>query len=200
MIVFIVRFYDPGDLEQLIKVYQSAFAEPPWNEFKKCSKCGASYGIFEINLDLKYCKKCNEKLELVEFWSSEDIKQDLEFALSQKNPIVLVAENSEGLEGFCWGYQMPFEKFPFLIGKCDMDSNYMDEIAVKSNKRRKGIGLSLCKEYLFRTDSNEIVLRTDNRNSASMSLFRKAGFLSLNIYDPQYSYRVYLSLKFGDKK
>ncbi len=199
MIIFIIREYKPSDLKQLINVYKSAFAEPPWDEYKKCPECGINYGLLEVNQSSLYCKKCNKKINFIEFWSSEDIEKDLEFALSQQNSIVLVAENTDGLEGFSWGYQIPFDKFPFLTCKINSESNYMDEIAVRGNKRKRGIGLRLCKEYINKVRAPEIVLRTDRRNLASMTLFKKSGFLSLDIYDPQYTDRIYLSLILGDK-
>jgi len=67
-----VRNYQEADFPQLAKIYQSAFAEPPWNES----------------------------------WSIKEIRADLDFALSRKEPIVLVAEE-EKLIGFSWGIDCP---------------------------------------------------------------------------------------------
>jgi len=91
----IVRPYRESDLVQLIGLYQSAFSEPPWDEYRKCIKCGINYGINEVKTAGDSCKQCNEALELVEFWSSEEIKGDLEFALSQPEPLVLVAQTNK---------------------------------------------------------------------------------------------------------
>jgi len=41
----------------------------------------------------------------------------------------------------------------------------------------------------------ETVLRTDERNTASMALFKGLGFTSLGIYDTQYPSRIYLRRK-----
>lgn len=165
MVVFI-RPYREDDLQSLIEIYKSVFAEPPWNEE----------------------------------WTSEQIMADLEFALSQENPIVLVAENSSGILGFTWGYKMPFEKFGFLKGKVKEKSNYMDEIAVCSEKRIRGVGTKLGEKYLEISESQgieEAVLRTDVRNPASMALFRKLGFKSLRIRNSNYPFREYFSQEVG---
>ena len=158
---------------QVILTYQSAFAEPPWNET----------------------------------WSDKEIIFDLEFALSQKNPIVLVANIDKNILGFTWGYDLPIEKFPFLEGKISRKTNYMDEIAVTGNSRLKGIGKLLGQnylEYLKKQGSNECVLRTDERNLASMTLFKRLCFVPVldnnkPIYDPEYKSRIYLKNKLGGK-
>jgi ribosomal protein S18 acetylase RimI-like enzyme len=43
-----VRPYEPADFPQLAQVYKSAFAEPPWDEFRKCGECGVNYGRQEV--------------------------------------------------------------------------------------------------------------------------------------------------------
>jgi len=163
--VFTVRPYTQNDLKQLIGVYQSAFAEPPWNET----------------------------------WTSEQITEDLELALSQRDPLVLVAEERNQLVGFTWGYRLPLDKFPFLEGKIMPNCSYMDEIAVRADMRKKGIGKTMGRTYLEKATSqnmDEVVLRTDERNKASMALFEKLrfeGFKQPRLYDPQYPNRIYLA-------
>jgi len=198
-----VRPYRESDLGQLIQVYKSAFAEPPWNEYMKCVSCGVEYGRQELNTRQEDCKKCSQPLNLVEFWSDTEIVEDLEFALAQPNPIVLVAEDSNGLAGMTWGYRISLEKFPFLEGKIPAESNYMDEIAVRGDKRLKGVGKLLGREYIKAVRQqglSDVVLRTDERNISSMSLFRKLGFSGIadseslrgKVYDPQFPNRIYL--------
>lgn len=178
----------------MVKVYKSAFAEPPWDEFTKCAMCGVNYGIGETANPPKQCKKCSNPLRLKEFWSTEEIKSDLEFAFSQNAAIVLIAELDE-IVGFTWGYQIPLNKFPFLNGLVNQEANYMDEIAVNGNMRKRGIGKLLGQTYIERirvANTPEIILRTDERNSSSMALFQSLGFENMHILDPDYDYRVYL--------
>lgn len=74
----------------------------------------------------------------------------------------------------------------------------MDEIAVESNSRRQGIGKILGIRYLEIARENkvpEVVLRTDQRNVASMELFFSLGFENIGITDPEFPSRIYLSRK-----
>lgn len=131
----------------------------------------------------------------------------MELALSQQSPIVLVAESDKLIVGFTWGYNLPLEKFPFLEGKVNNNSNYMDEIAVSGNCRLRGVGRLLGQNYLNsiqQQGSNECVLRTDERNTASMNLFGKLGFVPVldknkPVYDPEFSSRIYLRKVLGGK-
>ena len=71
----------------------------------------------------------------------------------------------------------------------------MDEIAVDGNARKRGIGKLLGQTYIDKlTIANvpEIVLRTDQRNTSSMNLFKSLGFESMQVTDPDYNYRIYL--------
>lgn len=179
-------------------VYKSAFAEPPWDEFRKCAECNINYGIKESESPPDLCKKCLKPLNLIEFWSTREIKSDLEFALSQDCPIMLVAESKGEIAGFTWGYKLPMKKFPFLNGLIALETNYMDEIAVSGNMRRRGIGRIIGREYIQKTmeiNIPEIVLRTDKRNGSSMALFKSLGFEDMQILDPEYEFRTYLRRK-----
>ena len=121
----------------------------------------------------------------------------MKYAQQQANPIILVAE-TEDLVGFAWGYNLQIKKFPFLDGLVE-NVTYMDEIAVISDVRTKGIGTLLGNEFLesAKVVSSEVVLRTDERNTASMALFKKLGFEPVRkqetiIYDPEFPSRIYL--------
>ena len=86
----------------------------------------------------------------------------------------------------------------------------MDEIAVRADKRVKGVGTALCKAYLKQAQNlnmREVVLRTDQRNTASMKLFSKNGFEPIPddgirgaVYDPAFENRIYLKNNLGGKE
>ncbi|MGV8141755.1 MAG: GNAT family N-acetyltransferase [Candidatus Woesearchaeota archaeon] len=235
-----IRPYTTIDFKQLSEVYKSAFAEPPWNEYMKCTECGVNYGKDEIEftpmiaqgrfsrveydlMTARYdnCKNCGIDItpeiaiqntygdymvptdKIIPYWSDEEIQKDLEFAQTQKSPIILVAEDGNRLSGFTWGYRLPIEKFPFLQGNVRNNSNYMDEMAVRGDTRTKGLGTMLGTEYISECRAQgieQIVLRTDERNAASMALFSKLGFRPLTAngsttYDPEYPQRIYLSME-----
>jgi ribosomal protein S18 acetylase RimI-like enzyme len=193
-----IRRYSPSDFQRLVEVYQSAFAEPPWDEYMRCNFCGINYGVLESQQSTENCKKCESPLQLVPFWSVEDIRADLDFASSQPAATGLVAEVDKKLIGFIWGYRLPFNKFPFLREKVSNDAIYVDDIAVRGDCRLKGIGKSLCVSFLSEVfspaiNSSESVLRTDRRNVASMGLFSSVGFKEIGITDPKFPFRVYLA-------
>lgn len=183
----LIRNYSPSDFGQLVDVYVSAFAEPPWDEYKKCAKCGINYGIRETSFSPERCKKCKQKLDLVEFWSVGDIKKDIDFALKQRNSIALVALNDKKLVGIAWGYKLPFEKFPFLSRSVGENCVYLDDIAVRGDSRKAGVGTRLGEQFIFNAKSEgmgEAILRTDSRNNSSVALFSKLGFRDAKISDP----------------
>ncbi len=138
-----------------------------------------------------------------ETWSTEEIAKDLNYAITQQKNIILVAESNNLLKGFTWGYKTPLEEFPFLKGKIIENSNYIDEIAVRGNTRTRGIGTTLGINYIQKCKDQgieQILLRTDERNIASMTLFKKLGFEpiknnTVNVYDPQYASRIYLFME-----
>ncbi len=208
LVVFIVRPFEERDINQLIQTYKLAFADTPWNEYMKCSLCGVGYGIKEVETVEDSCKKCGDLLELVEFWSDEGIAKDIEFAMSQPDPIILVAELLGEQAGFTWGYRVPFGNFPFLRGKISTDASYVDELAVRWDMRSRGVGTLLGTRFLGTVAAQgmrEVVLRTDERSAAPMALYRKMGFSAIpdlksprgKVYDPEFPNRIYLRKELG---
>lgn len=157
-----IRAFIDADTERIVEIYIKAFAEHPWNET----------------------------------WTRQEVLEDLALAFSKKNPLVLVAQApSSQLVGFTWGYETPFDEFPFLEGKVRGSSVYMDEIAVDPEFRQKGVGRSLCAGLFaqaVKAGFDEMVLRTDENNTASITLFSSAGFVSLGNIDPNYPTRPYM--------
>lgn len=207
-VVVVVRPYKAEDLEPAIAIYQSGFAEPPWNEYMKCSSCGIEYGEAEaqaIREQETDCKKCGKPLELEEFWSRETVKEELEFALAQADSIVLVAEDKDGgLAGILWGYRMSFEKYPFLKGKVRKDANYWDTVAVKRDKRGSGLATLLGGSYLEcakQLGVSQVVGRIREEVEQTHLLVKKFGFSTIpeqmepgkRAYDPDYHNNLYIT-------
>jgi len=218
-----IKPYADSDLNDLVRLYQSAFAEPPWNEYKQCACCGVEYGRIEVRLigereqplndheePAGNCKKCSADMpaNLRDFWTREKVEGDLGLALRNTNPIVLVAReiSSDSPIGFTWGYRISFEHFPFLRQVLPENTLYIDEIAVAANQRRKGIGKSLGQELIRMATQNGLTTfatRTDERNDSSMALFEHLGFTGIPdakdsrgfLFDPAFQNRIYLRLK-----
>lgn len=130
-----------------------------------------------------------------ESWSREEVQEDLDYAIQANQACILIAERESELVGFTWGYELPLDKFPFLVGKTGPQPIYMDEIAVKNSQRGKNIGTLLGQFFLLNfslQQASDVILRTDERNKASMALFEKLGFKPLGVYDPEFEERLYL--------
>lgn len=164
----------------MVRIYQNAFAEPPWNEN----------------------------------WASDEVLKDMKYALSQKNPIMLVAaENGpvgddSRIVGFTWGYSIVPAKFPFLADFVDISTcGYIDEVAVDAGYRKIGVATLLTKQCISRAAEmgmSRLFLRTDESNTAAMNLYASLGFEKVltgktltPIYDPVYKNRIYLNFMIG---
>lgn len=173
-IKFVVRPYEQEDIEDAIEIYQSSFAEQPWNEF----------------------------------WSRKSVEEEIEFALSQSDSIVLVAEVRNELAGILWGYRVSFEKYPFLEGKVEKNTNYWDTVAVKRDKRERGIATILGSNYLERAKQQgvpQIVGRIREEKEGTHILMKNFGFsvipeqsnLKNRIYDTLFPGNPYVVLNIG---
>jgi len=122
------------------------------------------------------------------------VNDDLNFALSQKKFIGKLALNSNNIIGFTWGYKVPFEKFPFLKEVVSESTTYIDELAVKSDFRRKKIGSMLTNMLIadaLKMGCNIVILRTDINGTAYI-FYQRLGFENTEVRDPQYPERTYM--------
>jgi ribosomal protein S18 acetylase RimI-like enzyme len=165
-------------------------------ELSNCKKCGVD--ITPINFGGGCKPEFFTSNNLVDFWTKEDVEDDLRFCQSQRNPKTLVTEDMKTYEivGFCWGYKLPFEKFPFLFDKVEKNSGYVDEILVRSDFRRRCIGGNMLQKILKSFDENQMkqaIVRTLTTSNA-YPLFRKLDFRDIGRADKNdmYENRVYL--------
>ncbi len=138
-----------------------------------------------------------------EKWTLEQVMSSLDAALAQEKPAALVASVESVMVGFTWGYQTPFVEFPFLTGSISQNSVYLSEIAVDPKARGRRVGMALCSAFLGVSEEmlfEEVVLRTDERNPASVGLFTKAGFVSIGNLDSRYPNRPYMKRELGSGK
>ena len=211
---FYIRDYRENDFAGLYEVYRSAFSEEPWNEYKKCTSCKVNYGIKESDNPAENCKKCGKPLKLEDYWTEKDVNEDIAYAKSKEWNSILVADSSTGILGFTWAYNASIEKnMNFLKEAQNIDSSkkiiYVDEVATSAKSRGKGVATELEKKLFFRAENagfEYVILRTDERNTAAMNLYRKLGFERLTYgvsktngnkyaYDPEFNSRIYLVKK-----
>jgi ribosomal protein S18 acetylase RimI-like enzyme len=202
---FSVRKYEEKDFKGVYSVYKEAFSEEPWNEYKKCTACGVNYGIKESENRPAFCKKCDNALKLEDYWTEEDVKSDIRYAGEKSWNSILVASYRGKIIGFTWGYTLQKEDFPFLgsfswIIDCSQGI-YVDEVATAPSARGRGVATALERRLFEEAEKSgfkSVVLRTDERNSAAMNLYKKLGFKPLEektgrVYDPKFSSRIYLA-------
>ncbi len=211
---FYVRDYQENDFDGVYKVYKSAFSEEPWDEYKKCSFCKVNYGIKESANPPEICKKCGKPLKLEDYWTEEDVKEDIDYAKSKKWNSILIAELDGEIIGFTWAYNVDLNReMTFLKVAQNIDSSkeavYVDEVATAAKSRRNGVATKLENELFYRAQNagfEYVVLRTDERNKAARNMYMKLGFEQVlyrksendeteNVYDPKFNSRVYLVKK-----
>lgn len=150
------RFGDDALLAQIATCYQSVFADPPWNEWKRCSVCNRQWGRTEwndwrkTNGSKKHCG-----IPVIEFWPAAQVRQDIEHELTPRASCWL-ALDGERVIGFCWGYPIALEALESKLGvglglrflwKCCHDPSsevaYQDELGVLLRYRRHGVARHL---------------------------------------------------------
>lgn len=137
-----------------------------------------------------------------ESWRTEEVRKDIEYGKSQKDFVGYIAvDSNDNVIGFTWGYALPLEKFPFLSNLVrEVPYFYVDELAVKRDYRRRGIGRSLTLALLREAkekDYKYAILRTDVRGGA-YKFYEKLGFEDTGKRDPQYPERTYMGRKLDD--
>ncbi len=119
------------------------------------------------------------------------INEDIDYALRQKDFIGKLATNLDSVIGFTWGYCLPKEKFQFLR---NLESLYIDELAVEKSFRRRGAGTKLTNMLIKdakKLGYETVTLRTDV-NGVAYLFYLNLGFKDMKIRDPQYPERTYL--------
>lgn len=140
---------------QLVECYREVFADTPWNEWYKCTKCGEHWGTKDkVQLEHWGWHHCGKKL--VEFWPREKVLQDLKRELTPSTSCWISIEDDGGkgkLVGFCWGYEISAKKLEKELGikfKRKLDEcvgqgriAYQDDMGVLSSHRNRGIAKEL---------------------------------------------------------
>lgn len=154
------RFYphtDAQHLPGLIECYRDVFADPPWNEWRRCSVCSKYWGKNDAalleSLGYVHCGK-----PLVEYWSAEGVERDIRHEVTPDASCWL-AFHSGKIVGFCWGYPISLDALERKLGlsltelrKDVVDEGhqiaYQDEVGVISSFRGRKIAKEMFKRRL----------------------------------------------------
>ncbi len=154
--ITIERFNVTGDevrLSMLVTCYKAVFADLPWNEWKKCSKCGKKWGIRESRIPTTHCG-----YPIEEFWPHATVESDIRHEITEGSSC-WVAVNRHSIVGFCWGYPIAPNQLERKLALSGLATTlhrdfgeipliaYQDELGVQSEYREKGLGKAL---YLAR--------------------------------------------------
>ncbi len=195
--------YSENFLKDFVNGYIEVWKAPPWNEAYKCVKCGQNYGS---SYTKNFCEKDGSELE--DFWKPDKVIEDLKFAMSQKDAVVLLAINGDDrVVGFTVWYgidtttikrlELSNELVDFLFQKYKRVA-YGDELGVQEEYRKNGIGSILtatAQEILKQKGYKAVFARTD-KNSLALPLLLKQGFEVIEkngrqIVDPKWGNRLY---------
>ncbi len=103
-----------GLLPQLVGCYQDVFADPPWNEWMKCSICGKYWGKKDSDALLRMEFECCST-PLKEFWPKEEVKDNIRNEVTDKSSCVLALCDGQ-VVGFCWGYPITLPDLEQKLG------------------------------------------------------------------------------------
>lgn len=159
----------------ITSIYARAFAAPPWNE-AYVDKDGKYYGLeFTSRVD---------QLRLKPAYPQNQVYQYLTQELSQSHPILIVAEKSGSLLGFCWGFtisisQLVDTKYQSIssqdrsklvrainhhTGRADQIF-YFSECAVDPKYQNQGIGTLLVTSlYQHHPQNFDFLVRTHHQS------------------------------------
>lgn len=123
--------------------YQAGFAGEPWNEWKQCCSCSASYGL-SIG-ETERCPQCACTLKA--YWPIEQISSDIMTSLSLPLAYCSVAQFDEQVVGLALGYAIApialSEQLGIAIPSSHPTIAYQDEIVVHPDYQHHGIGRAL---------------------------------------------------------
>lgn len=144
---------NPDYLAQLVECFRNVFAEAPWNELLKCSKCGLYWGIKHLPvLAENHYLHCG--VDLVDYWPRVRVLHDIQHEVT-KDASCWLAIADDKVVGFTWGYPIRVDDLSGKL-KTALDVHsfglnnssiviYQDEVGVVSEYRNKGIAKELVK-------------------------------------------------------
>jgi len=99
---------------QLVECYRDVFADGPWHEWLKCSKCQKYWGVRDSGLLASYeFHHCG--MPLVDFWPREQVISDLYHEITPEASCWLATDKGM-VAGFCWGYPMTIANLEVKLG------------------------------------------------------------------------------------
>lgn len=182
-------------LRDMAKQYCDIWKEPPWNEnfwkpqnvirqvFQELSKQDGRLFLSVYKRGLYHC----------EYENNHCVSQI---------PRMPSDKERMSVAGFTWGYAVAKNNLRKISGGKLLDgifskdsyAYYIDELGVAMRFRRSGVGKKLSEVLLKEAERlgyKKVVLRTDKKAEAAISLYKRLGFKDLSVRDEKYPERTY---------
>ena len=166
---------------EFVDLYRTVFEDPPWNEYRACLQCPGLRGspkrkfsrVEASQIPGSNCPTCTT--DLVPYFSDDDIVSDISTCLNGKNPSCWFVRYQGELIGFTYGAEMTADELEHDLRSPGLAQSllnafgsgkryaYQDEIAVRSDFRKRGLAKELFERRLqdFRSMHIDIgVVRT----------------------------------------
>ena len=145
----------------LIECYRDVFADRPWNEWKKCPRCGIYWGLKDEPL-LKTLGFLHCETPVIDFWETHLVEEEVLLRVTESaSGFVAVAPGENKVIGFTWGFPATFDfieadvKIPVCdplrahFGKVSEPVAFQNEIGVANEFRRQGLAKEMFKLRLL---------------------------------------------------
>lgn len=148
-----------------------------------------------------YCEIWREPPWNEDFWTVEGVIADIEKQFNNRNAVMMIGINGLGIVGFTWGYEVEIEEACSMCGHNISPRFingarlfYIDELAVASRKRERGLGFRLTFDCLSEARQHGLTasfLRTDINAIPARKVYSKLGFKDSSLKDPEHPDRTY---------
>jgi ribosomal protein S18 acetylase RimI-like enzyme len=147
----------------LISLYKDIFSDPPYEEyFSDDDVISMFYSYFED--EIKY------PLILFAYLEQEIIGFCTAVPLNESWPDFEVIDFHQNLSRSCYEY------FNRAFNATSENTWYLDDLGVRKDKRKQGIGTRLIRTCLAKLHSKSIFLRTSDSNNQAQQLYCNLGF------------------------
>lgn len=164
----------PGSdkLRKIARLYAEVFADPPWNEYKKCSNFHYAGRDGGVN-----CTRCGNQLQIA--YPEEETVPKIKKELNKLNGTLITFEDQQGeVRAAGWGFVYRIEEFR---GKYDTEEMkekavkaltgvdtffYISEVMVQQEARNQGLATRITQSLLERANALGLskILRTHNES------------------------------------
>ena len=181
---------------QFVDCYREVFADTPWHEWMKCSKCQKYWGIKDrVLLESWGFRHCG--VYTVEFWTKDQVLRDLQEEL-KPNASCWLAIHKGKVVGFCFGYPATISSLEKKLGieiREETDKQfgpyelvaYQDDVGVLAEYRGKKIAKTMVAyrlgDFINRNLHLGIVrTRATPEPSVTFMWYKKLGYTTLAEY------------------